>query len=311
MRIPSDELLDGVSVVVPVFQQESTISELVRRITSTLKTNFEIVLVDDGCPAHIWNEIMELGSENVRGIRLHKNSGQHVAVLAGVREARYHVTVTLDDDLQNSPEEIPKMLAALQPGVDVVYGRASQMSHSLSRRIFSYVGLRLISQFSQTVTPFQMTSFRAFRTDLRQIFEGYVGPETSFDALLSWTTSRYSIVETEHSPRLSGQSNYTLRRLAGVFVRELITYSTLPLRLATILGVLVVLASVGSFCYVIAIALLSEDDVPGFAFVASFLSIIAGSQMIFLGLIGQYVGQIHNRVMRKPAYVVAQRTHSR
>jgi undecaprenyl-phosphate 4-deoxy-4-formamido-L-arabinose transferase len=299
----------GISVVIPVFQTTSTLVELVSRIKATLHSNFEIILVDDGCPAHIWEEIVRLGSDQVRGIRLYRNSGQHAAVLAGVRAARFSTTVTMDDDLQNPPEEIPKLIAGLQSTVDVVYGRGPRMSHSLMRRALSATGLRLISRFSHTVTPFHMTSFRAFRTEVRSAFDGYTGPETSFDALLSWVATEYVIVETEHAPRLVGKSNYTFRKLAEVFVREFITYSTFPLRVATSIGLILVALSVGALGYVIAITLISDDDVPGFGFLASFLSIIVGSQMIFLGLIGQYVEQIHNRVMRKPAYVIAERTY--
>jgi len=306
-----DKPLEGISVVVPVFQTLSTLSELVRRIQVTMKTDHEIILVDDGCPSHIWQEIESVASDTVRGIRLARNYGQHAAVLAGVREARYATVVTLDDDLQNPPEEIPKLLEALSTEVDVVYGRCSTMKHSRIRRVLSYIGLRLISRLSRTITPFQMTSFRAFRTDVRETFGDYTGPETSFDALLSWSAANIAIVETDHLPRVLGKSNYTFRKLVAVFSRELISYSTMPLRVATFIGLFISVLSSISLAYVVIIALVYEDDVPGFAFIASSLSVFGGVQMLLLGIIGNYIGQTHTRVMRKPGYVVRQRTPAR
>jgi undecaprenyl-phosphate 4-deoxy-4-formamido-L-arabinose transferase len=306
-----DKPLEGISVVVPVFQTLSTLSELVRRIQVTMKTDHEIILVDDGCPSHIWQEIESVASDTVRGIRLARNYGQHAAVLAGVREARYATVVTLDDDLQNPPEEIPKLLEALSTEVDVVYGRCSTMKHSRIRRVLSYIGLRLISRLSRTITPFQMTSFRAFRTDVRETFGDYTGPETSFDALLSWSAANIAIVETDHLPRVLGKSNYTFRKLVAVFSRELISYSTMPLRVATYIGLFISVLSSISLAYVVIIALVYEDDVPGFAFIASSLSVFGGVQMLLLGIIGHYIGQTHTRVMRKPGYVVRQRTPAR
>lgn len=306
-----DKPLEGISVVVPVFQTLSTLSELVRRIQVTMKTDHEIILVDDGCPSHIWQEIESVASDTVRGIRLARNYGQHAAVLAGVREARYATVVTLDDDLQNPPEEIPKLLEALSTEVDVVYGRCSTMKHSRIRRVLSYIGLRLISRLSRTITPFQMTSFRAFRTDVRETFGDYTGPETSFDALLSWSAANIAIVETDHLPRVLGKSNYTFRKLVAVFSRELISYSTMPLRVATFIGLFISVLSSISLAYVVIIALVYEDDIPGFAFIASSLSVFGGVQMLLLGIIGNYIGQTHTRVMRKPGYVVRQRTPAR
>jgi len=306
-----DKPLEGISVVVPVFQTLSTLSELVRRIQVTMKTDHEIILVDDGCPSHIWLEIESIASDTVRGIRLARNYGQHAAVLAGVREARYSTVVTLDDDLQNPPEEIPKLLEALSTEVDVVYGRCSTMKHSRIRRGLSHIGLRLISRLSHTITPFQMTSFRAFRTDVRETFGDYTGPDTSFDALLSWSSANFAVVETEHSARIHGKSGYTFRKLLAVFMREMMSYSTLPLRLATLIGLFVSLLSSISLAYVVISAFVYQDDIPGFAFIASSLSIFAGVQMLLLGMIGYYIGQTHTRVMRKPGYVVKRRTHQR
>lgn len=299
-------LLDGVSVVVPVFQSELTLADLVGRVRTTLKRNFEVILVDDGSPPHVWAEILRLCGDGVRGIRLSRNFGQHAAVLAGVRDARFRTVVTMDDDLQSPPEEIPKLLEALTVDLDVIYGRKMRMSHSATRRILSTVGLRLISWLASDVAPFQMTSFRAFRTALREAFNDYDGPDASFDALLSWSSARYKIVDTDHAPRQIGKSNYTYRKLIQVFFRELFTYSTTPLKVATAFGLAVVVLSGGSLVYVLAVTIFASNTVAGFGFVASFLAIIAGSQIMFLGLIGQYVGQIHQRVLGKPTYVIAE-----
>ena len=162
-------LSKGLSIVVPVYRSEQTLRELVSRISSAIqKHDFEIILVDDASGDGSWQEISSLAKENqnVFGIRLGRNSGQHGALLAGVRLAKFETTVTLDDDLQNPPEEIEKLISGLNPGVDVVYGVSSEIKQNFYRRLGSNLVRKFFSSalgFNSAVT---MSSFRAFRTTL-------------------------------------------------------------------------------------------------------------------------------------------------
>jgi glycosyltransferase involved in cell wall biosynthesis len=207
-----------VSVVVPVYRSDILLPELVERVRRSLAGQaHEIILVDDGSPtATTWPAVDELATRYpcVRGLRLSRNFGQHNALLAGVRVARAPIIVTMDDDLQNPPEEIPALLERLAMGdADVVYGATPHVAQNLWRRWASSVTRRAMASALGAENATQITSFRAFRTSLREAFEGEIGPSVSLDALLSWATARFASVEVEHHDRREGRSNYTFRQL--------------------------------------------------------------------------------------------------
>src|SRR5262249_22574280 len=147
------------------------------------------------------------------GLNLMRNYGQHNALLAGIRIARGAVVVTMDDDLQHPPEEIPKLLAALDRGFDVVYGTPARMPHSLLRNASSWITKLVLEKAMGAETARRVSAFRAFRTELRRAFESYRSPFVSIDVLLTWGTRRFTAVEVEHRPRTVGRSHYTLRAL--------------------------------------------------------------------------------------------------
>lgn len=299
------------SVVIPVYNSAETLTTLVSRVEAAL-TNiaFEIIFVDDCSNDTSWSVIEQLARDHsqVSGIRLLKNSGQHAALLAGIRNVSAPITITMDDDLQNPPEDIPLLLAMLTPEVDVVYGVASKPRHSLFRnttgrltRYFLRLGLGI--QHSQLTSP-----FRAFRTQLRDGFASELGPGVSLDALLNWSTSRFASVEVEHHERANGKSNYNFWKLLRFMIDTATGYSTLPLRLATGLGLATITLSIGVLFYVLVRPLMTGESVPGFPFLAATIAIFSGTQLLVLGVIGQYIGRMHFRIMNKPTYTVAERT---
>ena len=161
----------------------------------------------------------------VRGLDLSRNVGQHNALLAGIRAARGAVIVTLDDDLQNPPEEIPRLLARLEEGYDVVYGTPNVRQHkrwrNVAARLVRYSLRSSMGQVADLVSP-----FRALRTQLRDTFRSFAGPDVSIDVLLSWSTSRFSSVEVEHAERSSGPSTYSFGKLASLALTMLTGFST-------------------------------------------------------------------------------------
>ncbi len=303
----------GVSVVVPVFCSDSSLRDLVTRIRKILEDRpFEIVLVDDGSPLETWFVVSELADtqECVVGIRLGRNSGQHSALLAGVRAARFPVIVTIDDDLQNPPEEIPKLLEVLNQGFDVVYGTPDRVAQRRWRRSSSLWTRTLMSTALGADNASKMSSFRAFRTDLRDGFEGNLGPAVSLDALLAWSTSKFGSTEVRHEPRKIGRSNYTFRKLLRFALDTATGYSTVPLQIALSLGLLTALFGFGVLIYVLARFIVMGGSIPGFPFLASIIAIFSGVQLVTLGIIGEYLARMHFRVMLKPTYVIAERTGS-
>ncbi len=301
--------MHGVSVVVPVFQSLQTLEQLCGRIVDALPGRaVEIVLVDDGSELPTWQTVLRLAQRpHVVGLRLSRNSGQHAALLAGVRHARFDSIVTLDDDLQNPPEEMPRLLEALEEeGVDLVYGWCPAPAHRWWRRAGSSFLRRTIFWLVGAQSTDRTGSFRAFRTRLRDGFSGSVGPGVSLDALLSWTTTRLRWVEVAHEGRQDGRSGYTFRMLSR-FAFDVVTgYSTAPLRLVTRLGVLSALFGLTVLTYVVGGYLVRGTSVTGFPFLASLIALFSGAQMLSIGILGEYLGRTHVRVMGRPAYVVAE-----
>jgi len=207
-----------ISVVVPVYNSQSSLEELVTRLQSVLPTcssKFEIILVNDGSTDKSADVIRKLEQlyDFVVPINLMRNYGQHSALLCGIRAARYEVTVTLDDDLQNPPEEIPKLLALLEEGYDVVYGTREKEQHGIFRNLASRITKLTLARTMGVGIADNISSFRAFRTSIRNSFEQYRSSLVMLDVLLTWGATKFAYVKVSHFARLLGQSNYGLRNL--------------------------------------------------------------------------------------------------
>ena len=301
-----------VSVIVPTYRSPATLPKLVERIIGCNWFTYqsEVLIVDDGNNDETWLVIRGLaaGDKRVKGLRLGRNFGQHAALLAGIRKARNTIIVTLDDDLQNPPEEVHRMLEALSEDVDVVYGLPTRRRQSPWRNITSTASKWLMRYALGFLHATDISAFRVFRTRLRESFDQDLGPGVSIDALLNWSTTRFVSVEVRHEKRLEGRSNYGLIKLLRFMLDTATGYSTVPLRFATGLGLLIIVLSVGVLVYVIGRPLMTGESVPGFPFLASTIAIFSGTQLLVLGVLGQYIGRMHFRVMNKPTYSIAEST---
>jgi undecaprenyl-phosphate 4-deoxy-4-formamido-L-arabinose transferase len=298
-----------VSVVVPVYNSEQTLAELVDRLQKVLRTQanaYEIILLNDGSHDRSWQIITELAARYpvVHGLNMMRNYGQENVLLAGIKRARYEVIVTLDDDLQHPPEEIPKLLSKLNEGYDVVYGKPVQREHHIWRNATS----RLLKVILHIVLGADMAnhidSFRAFRSVLRQGFENFTDASPATDVLLSWSANRVTYVPIDHQERRVGKSGYTLAKLISLSLSMMTGYSILPLRIASGIGLATSVLGMFMFFYVVMNRLLNPDDVPGFAFTASEIALLAGLQLFATGVIGEYIARLHFRTMGKPPYVI-------
>jgi undecaprenyl-phosphate 4-deoxy-4-formamido-L-arabinose transferase len=298
-----------ISVVVPVYRSAATLRELHRRIAGTLAPRgaaFEIILVDDCGGDGSWRVIEELARADarVRGIRLSRNYGQHNALLCGIRAARYDVVVTLDDDLQNPPEEIPRLLSKLDEGYDAVYGAPEREQHGFLRGRASAVTKLALRGAMGAETARHLSAFRAFRTYLREVFQGYRSPFVSIDVLLTWGTTRFAHLTVRHDARAAGESNYTLGKLVIHALNMVTGFTTLPLQLASVLGFAFALFGLGVLGFVVVGYLVRGGSVPGFPFLASVIAIFSGVQLFALGIIGEYLARMHLRSMDRPPYLV-------
>ena len=298
------------SIVIPVYNSAGSLPDLAARLAQVLPEvtgQFEVILVNDGSRDDSWAIICELSQRYawLHGINLMRNYGQHNATLCGVRAAHYEIILTMDDDLQHPPEEIPLLLSKLSEGYDVVYGVPNQRPHSWWRNWFSVVIKRVLAQVMGIRTIRDIGAFRAFRARLRQAFAGYQNPNVILDVLLSWGTARFATVIVREDPRAIGHSNYNFVRLFKVTMVVLTGFSTGPLRFASMLGFGFTLFGILIFLYVVG-AYLLQGSIPGFPFLASIIALFSGTQLFALGIIGEYLARIFDRSMDRPAYVVSE-----
>jgi len=299
----------SVSVVVPVFNSEQSLDELYRRLVAALvltATRFEIIFVDDGGRDNSWKLISKFAEcdNRVLGLLHSRNYGQHNAVLTGIRAASNEVIVTLDDDLQNPPEEMHKLLAALEEGYDVVYGTPETQRHGLLRDCASVLTKVALQSAMGARTARDASAYRAFRTFLRDAFTDYHGPFVSVDVLLTWGTTSFSSIRVKHDSRQFGPSHYTLWKLVQHALNMMTGFSVVPLQLASLIGFLFTVAGLGLLTYVLANYFLRGTSVAGFTFVASMIAIFSGAQMFALGMMGEYIARIHQRSMGQPSGMV-------
>jgi undecaprenyl-phosphate 4-deoxy-4-formamido-L-arabinose transferase len=302
-------LTESVSIVVPVYNSEGSLPVLVQRLGALLPTvaqQFELILVNDASGDGSGGVVDQVSLEHswVVGIHLMRNFGQHNALLAGVRDAKFETIVTMDDDLQHPPEEIPRLVAKLAEGFDVVYGFPEQESHGMWRDLASRITKLTLRAAMGVDVADHVSSFRAFRSQVREAFAGYSGAFVSIDVLLSWGTSRFAAIPVKNPPRTIGASNYTVRKLIMHAINMVTGFSVLPLQVASLLGFFFALFGFCLLVDVLARYMIDGDTVVGFPFLASALSIFSGVQLFSLGIIGEYLARMHFRLMDKPSYTI-------
>ena len=297
------------SVVIPVYRSETILPELVRRLKSALTAvaeKFEVVLVNDCSPDRSGDVIRDLAEQYpwIRAIHLMRNYGQHNALLCGIRAARYAVIVTMDDDLQHPPEEIPKLLGKLAEGYDVVYATPEHEQHGVGRDVASWITKLALQNVMGADIARQVSAFRIFRSEVVGAFRNYGGAFVSIDVLLTWGTNRFAALPVRHEPRKTGVSGYTIRKLITHAMNMMTGFSTVPLQFASIVGFAFTLFGLGVLTYVIGRFFWLGGSVPGFPFLASIIAIFSGAQLFALGIIGEYLARMHFRMMERPSYVV-------
>jgi len=305
----------AISVIVPVFNSQDILKDLVSRISAAVGIicdTYEIVLVNDGSRDQSWQVIQDLSKNqpHIVGVDLMRNYGQHNALLCGIRVAKFDYLITMDDDLQHPPEEIHKLVDQIDKGFDVVYGIPQKLVHSPWRNLSSKMTKYFLAKILGINRIKYLSAFRAIRRNIRNSFEQFDSPSVIIDALLTWGTEKFGIVEVEEQPRFIGHSNYNFRGLIKIFMIVLTGFSTFPLRFASIIGFIFTFFGMAVLIYVLA-RTVTEGSIPGFPFLASIISIFSGVQLFTLGIFGEYLARIFTRSMNHPSYIINQTTTDR
>jgi undecaprenyl-phosphate 4-deoxy-4-formamido-L-arabinose transferase len=299
-----------VSVVVPVYNEQANLEEFLRRTLAVLDGRgdpYELILVDDGSrdrSIEILKAWAARRPDVLRVLELSRNYGQHPAVLAGFHDATGDVVVTLDADLQNPPEEIPKLLAKFAEGYDVVGGVRQSRQDSWPRRFASAI----VNRLTVLITRMRLTDFgcmlRAYSRDVVEEINRSEEASTFIPALGQSFARNPTEIEVAHAPRTGGESAYSLYRLIRLNFDLMTGFSTVPLQLFGILGMIVALGGIGFGIFLLVRRLIVGAEVEGVFTLFAILFTVLGVAMAGLGIVGEYVGRIYEQVRGRPRFSV-------
>jgi glycosyltransferase involved in cell wall biosynthesis len=302
------------SIVVPLYQEEGAVPELITRLTRSLDSldcRWEAILVDDGSTDRTWSLIRDAAArdDRFRAIRLTRNFGHQPALTAGLWAAEGDAIVTMDGDLQHPPEVVPSLVAKGREGFDVVYATRSDTDSEgwfkvTSARIFYWLLNRLASlDLPPGAGDFRYMSRRVVRSLLDM-------PERSrfLRGMTRWTGYSQAVIEYDRGPRRAGDSKYSFRNMLRFALDALVSFSALPLRIASVLGIVFSLLGGVYLLYVLYIGLFTGDAVPGWTSVIIAVLILGGVQLACLGIIGQYLGRVYDEVKGRPIFLVLEDT---
>jgi polyisoprenyl-phosphate glycosyltransferase len=303
-----------ISVVTPAYKCEACIVELYRRLSAVLPSitpNYEILFVEDGSPQMDWELIVGLCEQDshVRGVKLSRNYGQHYAITAGLDRVRGDWVVVMDCDLQDQPEEIPKLYAKAQEGWLIVMGRRAQRHDSLYRKLVS----KFFCLFYNWVGDIKVdNSIANFSICNRQVVDAvckFRERNRSFPMFLNEVGFRRTSIDVEHAPRFAGSSSYTFGKLLDFALQSIVARSNKPLRLSIKFGFLLSALALIYGIYILLKYLVYQSSVPGWTSLAVLVSFLGGLGFANLGILGLYIGKVFDEVKFRPLYVVEQDTY--
>jgi glycosyltransferase involved in cell wall biosynthesis len=299
----------ALSFVIPLYRSAETIAAVVHDIESLeIAGGHEIVLVNDGsadATSTVVRGLMRDARVPITLIEHARNFGEHNAVLTGWRHARGAHIVNLDDDGQNPPAEAKRLWEqAKTTGLDVIFGHYRMKQHSVWRNVGSWFTNKMTDWALDKPQGFYLSSFRCVSAFVAAQVVTYAGPYPYIDGLILQVTQRIGSIEVRHEPRRAGQSTYTLRRLIRLWMAAWVNFSVLPLRVATVLGLTMAAAGVVALVIVAALWLRNVGPSYGFGWLMAALLVFSGTQLVLLGLIGEYIGRTFLTVNQRPQAVV-------
>ncbi|MEK7850493.1 MAG: glycosyltransferase family 2 protein [Deltaproteobacteria bacterium] len=296
------------SIVIPVYNSEKSIGPLCERLIELYSKIFklEIVLVNDYSKDNSDGVCKRLQSEHsaiITYIRLSRNFGEHNAVMAGLNYATGDYCVIMDDDLQNPPEEVVKLLDKIMKGYDVVYTRYSSKKHNIFRNLGSRFNDKVANMLLKKPVDLYLSSFKIINRFVVNEIIKYTGPDPYIDGIILRTTRNISSVDVGHEERRVGKSGYSLGKLISIWGNTVVSFSLLPLRLLGLIGFLMV--STGSIYGAIKYIWGNEPfALTEFETIVSFGFFFRGILLMATGLVGEYVGRIYLFLNREPQFVI-------
>jgi len=302
------------SIVIPVYGSEPVLPELIAQLQGVLdkldnlRNNYEVIFICDNSPDKSWSVIQSLSEKYpwVGGISLRMNAGQHNAIMAGLAQARGCVIVTMDDDLQHAPTDIPTLLDEINQGRDVVYARFKKRKHTFWKIAGSRLNDLVAGYLMRKPKGLYLSPFRAMKAAIRDDILRYQGPYVYVDGLILSVTRNISMVDVDHHDRYAGDSGYSFRKSVSLWLKMATSFSIVPLRITSLLGLF--FAGLGFFlALLLIIQKLTLNFMPiGWSSLIVTILIIGGVQLLALGMLGEYLGRVLLTLNSKPQYIVAE-----
>lgn len=301
-----------VSIVSPVYGCAICLEDLVDRIDAALQPSsksFEIIFVDDSSPDGAWARIRELAQQrpSVRGVRLSRNFGQHAAIAAGLLEVNGDNVVVMDCDLQDRPEEIPKLLSALSGGADVALAQRVERKDGTLKRFFSWAFYRVLGWLTGAVYDHTTANFGAYSRRVIDTINAMPEHDRFFPMLVQWTGFAAVRVAVTHDSRGHGESGYNFRRLLKLGLNIALSYSDKPLMLVVTLALCSALLAICVAGYSIVCYLEGKTQIAGFTSIVASVWLIGSAMLGSIGVVGLYVGRLFNNAKGRPHFVIADR----
>ncbi len=300
----------GLSVVVPCFNEEAAIPVLIARLTAVCEHNFpgdyEIVLVNDGSRDRTWSLICEFSeqSPHIVGVDLARNHGHQLALTAGLQLCCGKLVFVIDADLQDPPELLPQMVAKVGEGFDVVYGqRTRRHGETLFKRSSAAGFYRLLDKLIDIPIPPDTGDFRLMTRRVVDQLDAMPERFRFIRGMVSWVGFKQTAIAYEREPRVAGQSHYPLRKMLGLAIDAVTSFSTLPLRLASFFGMIFGIFGIAMLVWIL-IAWMNHGTIVGWTSITAAVLILGSVQLFILGVFGEYLGRMYMETKRRPLFIV-------
>ncbi len=298
-----------ISVVVPVYGCRACLAELVERLDKTLGTivkDWEIILVNDACPQGSWETVTEIARVNPRvvGMNLSRNFGQHYAITAGLDNTCGDWVVVMDCDLQDQPEEIPKLYAAAKQGYDVVWGRRNYRQDNYFKKLCSRLFYRVFDYFTDQKSDASIANFGIYSERVIKSYRSLREQNRAFPLFVRWLGYRSTKVNINHSERSSGETSYTFSKAFSLAMDSIVSQSNKPLKLAIKLGFSISFFSMLYALYLIGRYFFLTIPVQGWTSVMVSLYFLSGLLLANMGILGLYLGKVFDETKQRPLYVI-------
>lgn len=298
------------SIVIPIYYEEENIQELYNRLTKVMESlgSYEIIMIDDGSKDSSWSLIKELHDKDsrVKGIGFSRNFGHHIAITAGLDYAKGKAMILMDGDLQDPPEEIPMMYEKYNEGYDLVYGIRQNRQDPFLKKVTSYLFWWMIRKFSGVDIPQGQTMLRIMSRRIVESVKEMRERARFIHGMMAWAGFKVTTIEVKHNPRIKGESKYNIPKMFMLAFNAVTSFSTIPLRLATYVGLLSSIITMIFGIIIIYKRIFFGIPIMGYASIVVSIFFLGGIQLLVLGLIGEYLGRTYTEVQKRPLYIVTE-----